>query len=162
MPLPTLHHVEDVAKYAEESLRRFVAVLRGRNWVRMLIILNVLLFLAFRPTVLSETLELVTNTKYEVPKQYPLYFWSLFTIITVSALCVAWRTTPPKAIAFEANLSRRTLIKGLRPFEIEDADAFSQLERTPALQQCFEQLCIGIFALAFYLESQEVVRRRLS
>lgn len=130
----------DTIKESTDKAVRFVEwigeVWRSKNWVRKLLLLDVVLFLAVNPFSLPEILERLP-WPLALPAWYPLVFWSMVGLIFMTALVVAVRTrsTGPSPEPPESKA-----LKGLRPFGFEDAEVFTRLQRQDSLRECLEAI----------------------
>ena len=62
-----------------------------------------------------------------------------------SALVIAVRAIPQAARVSPSEAMERKAIKGLRPFNREDAEVFTQLQRERSLQECIESITTATF-----------------
>jgi tetratricopeptide (TPR) repeat protein len=113
-------------------------IFRQKNWRSLLILIDVVLFLAFNPfqwpfpNLLTPFRQLLSFGWYQ-----PV-FWSLITVIFASAVVVAARTKrkPPESADVKPGA-----IKGLLPFVYEDAEDFAHLQRGQNLKECLQAIC---------------------
>ena len=103
----------------------------GKNWVRRLLLLDVLLFIAFNPYFPS-VLKLIPDSF--IPNRYGLYFWAVVGLFFVIALIIgirakAVRPAPPPP-------DKRSPIKGLLAFDTADEEVFARLQRHNELLEC--------------------------
>ncbi|MDZ7313833.1 MAG: SUMF1/EgtB/PvdO family nonheme iron enzyme [candidate division KSB1 bacterium] len=117
----------------------FSRVLREKHWVTRLLLVDVLLFAVFNPIFFTKILQLFT-TKAKLPEQYPLFFWLVITGVFIVALIAALRTRPTKTAVSLSDSTKRSAIKGLRPFRFEDAELFVRLQREESLRECLEAI----------------------
>lgn len=136
MPEQKTPDTEAIKKTVEESNRFvewIVGVLRGKNRVAKLLLLDALLFMAFNPVVFRKILELF-GAPY--PGSYPRYFWLVIGAIFVAAVVAAWRAWPKGKLFRDPG--ERSTIKGLLPFGIADQEIFKRLQRETELTECYQ------------------------
>jgi hypothetical protein len=78
-----------------------------------------------------------------IPKRYPLYFTFAVSLVFCLALAVAVWTMPRRAeipSLLESDSKESKAIKGLRPFEFNDAEIFTRLQRQKDLEDCIEAI----------------------
>ncbi|HEX9972177.1 MAG TPA: AAA family ATPase, partial [bacterium] len=139
MPTPSFDDIKTSTEKAVGFIEWLAEVLRGKNWVTKLLLLDVIVFALFNPLFLPTILKLFI-TEPKLPGKYVLIFWLAIGIIFIIALIVAIRTRPHKAKAPTIDLSIRSAIKGLRPFGFEDAEIFAQLQREQSIRECCESI----------------------
>jgi tetratricopeptide (TPR) repeat protein len=135
----SLESIKERTEKAVSFVEWLAEVLRGKNWVTKLLLLDVLLVLFFSPAVLSRILGLLPKDLRPIPPELPGSYWTAFCLITglvfVAALVVAYRTVPRK-LGVPGALVEHTAIKFLRPFGFEDAEVFARLQREASLREC--------------------------
>ncbi len=107
----------------------------GKNWVRRLLLLDVLLFTAFNP-YFPTVLKLIPDSF--IPNHYNLYFWAVVGLFFVIALIIgirarAVRPAPPPP-------DKRSPIKGLLAFDTADEEVFARLQRHNELLECAQAI----------------------
>lgn len=115
-------------------------VIRKKNWVALLILLDVILFALFYPHQLPFQGILLHLSQLETFKNkswYVLIFWSIIATIFLSAVIVAVRTKKSVTEKRELNLSA---IKGLLPFGRDDEEIYSHLQRNQNLTECLQAM----------------------
>jgi hypothetical protein len=95
-----LESIKERTEKAVSFVEWLAEVLRGKNWVTKLLLLDVLLLLFFSPPVLSKILGLLPKDLLriapELPRWYLPAFWLMTGLVFVAALVVAYRTVPRK------------------------------------------------------------------
>jgi|GEM_PF-4396356 len=135
MSTPSLDEIQKTTKKLEEFVQWLAEVLRGKNWVTKLLLLDVILLIVFKllPIILKPFI-----TVPELFEKYGYIFWLVIGIIFFIALIVAIRKMPRKAEALSIDLDKRSPIKGLRSFGMEDAEIFARLQRQTSTRECVE------------------------
>jgi hypothetical protein len=128
MSTPSFDDIKSSTEKAVGFIEWLAEVLRGKNWVTKLLLLDVIIFAVFNPLFFPTILKLFID-KPELPGNYKLFFWFIIGIIFIIALIIALRSKPHKAKGPAIELSMCSAIKGLRPFGFEDAEIFAQLQR---------------------------------
>ena len=113
----------------------------SRNWVKRLILIDIVLFLAFNPYY--KTVLKFIETYFPLPKHYDLYFWLVIAAIFIAALVVGIRARAKKITP--VIIGERTAIKGLLPFGFKDAEVFTRLQRDTELKECYEAIAASDF-----------------
>ncbi len=131
MSTPSFEQIKKRTEEAVSFIEWLADVLRGKNWVKKLLLIDVLLFAIFNPLFFPSILELFT--KEQPPPQYPLVFWLVIGLVFVAALIVALRKADLQgADLFGANLQRaklfRAILQGaeLKQTNLEDAEGLTQ------------------------------------
>ncbi|HKQ80396.1 MAG TPA: ATP-binding protein [Blastocatellia bacterium] len=112
-------------------------IVRQRNWRSLLVLLDVILFLAFNPVKWPFPNLLSFFPRLAQFGWYSPVFWSLIGVIFVIAVIVAARA---KRKPGERPESKLGAIKGLLPFGYEDAEVFSHLQRDQNLKECIQAI----------------------
>jgi hypothetical protein len=137
--MSSLDSIKEGTEKAVSFVEWLAEVLRGKNWVTKLLLLDVLLILCVNPFSFSKILGFLSSDLLpiapELPPWYPLVFWLTSGLVFMAALVVAYRTVPRK-VAVGAPLLEHTAIKFLRPFGFEDAEIFARLQREPSVREC--------------------------
>ena len=107
----------------------------SKNWVRRLLLLDVLLFITFNP-YFPTVLKLIHDSF--IPDHYNLYFWAVFGLFFVVALIIGIRAksvrpAPPPP-------DKRSPIKGLLAFDTSDEEVFARLQRHNELLECAQAI----------------------
>jgi hypothetical protein len=110
-------------------------VIRSRNWVRKLVLVDVLLFF-----LLVSLPGLAPYVGLELPKPYLVFGGAIIALVFIAAVLVALRTVPPRGGAVAPDPAARSAIKGLRPFGFDDAPLFTRLQRDVLVRECVEAL----------------------
>src|SRR5215475_11055770 len=137
---------EGIENPSAESIKKRVDVLteivdlvaeiwHSKNWVRRLLLLDVLLFVAFNP-YFPTVLKLIPDSF--IPDRYNLYFWAVVGLLFVIALVIGIRAksvrpAPPP-------LDKRSPIKGLLAFDTADEEVFARLQRQDELLECAQAI----------------------
>jgi YD repeat-containing protein len=135
MTLPSAESIQDRTEKAVTLIEWLAAVLRSRNWVKKLVLLDVLLAFAL--------LSLPVLTPYlgvELPKPSLGLGGMMVALVFLAAVLVALRTVRPNQGAVAPDLAARSVIKGLRPFTFEDAALFARLQRAALVREGLEAL----------------------
>ena len=103
----------------------------GKNWVRRLLLLDILLFLAFNP-YFKTVLRFIPESW--LPRRYELYFWLVIGAVFLLALVIGIRARAAKRQS--RIFAERSTIKGLLPFGFADREIFKQLQRDADLTEC--------------------------
>src|SRR5262249_19488245 len=112
-------------------------VIRQKNWRSLLVLIDVILFLALNPfqqpfpNLLKPFPQLLSYGWYQPA------FWSLITVIFISAVIVA---ASAKRKPTETGDLKPGAIKGLLPFGYEDAEDFAHLQRGQNLRECLQAI----------------------
>ena len=127
---------ENAQAWLEKS-ERFVKLvaenLRYGSWTKRFVTVGGVAFLAFNPMTVGKAAEFVGVR--ELPKEYTSAFWLGMGAIGVSAVGAAIVTLPKRTL--EA-MPDRQAIKGLRSFELKDAEIFKRLERGRDVQEVLD------------------------
>lgn len=132
MSPPSLDSIKESTDKAVSFVEWLAEVWRSKNWVRKLVLLDVVLFVAFNPFFFPEILKRLPWPLAPPPWYLPV-FWSMVVLTFMAALVVAVRTRPtqPSPEPPEAKA-----LKGLRPFGFDDAEVFARLQRVDSLRDC--------------------------
>src|SRR5882724_4217110 len=136
-----------------ESIKRRVEDLIGivdwvaeiwhsKNWVRKLVLVDVLLFIAFNPSF-PTVLRILPGSF--IPLHYELYFWAVIGLFFVIALVIGIRAKSAQSALPE--LDKRSPIKGLLPFDTADEAVFAGLQRHNELIECQQAIIDHNFRL---------------
>lgn len=117
-------------------------VWRSKNLVRRLLLCDVIIFTLFNPYV-PLILKIAPTTL--IPKNYELYFWVTVSFFFVIATIIAIRTKSNKTIS--ADITLRSPIKGLLPFDTADEVIFTQLQRNHELIECSQVITDNNFRI---------------
>ncbi|MEM9088493.1 MAG: hypothetical protein AAGC93_07085 [Cyanobacteria bacterium P01_F01_bin.53] len=135
----------EVIKQSTEAVGNFLRwiaeLIVARNWFSLLILSAIAGLFLFNPA--SGLAFKVLNI--EPPGGYALGFWLAEAGLLLVALVIAVRTMPPAVPASRADTADRKAIKGLRPFDVDDAEVFRQLQRQANLRECLESITSGPF-----------------
>jgi hypothetical protein len=132
---PSFDHIKSTTEKAVVFVEWFAEVLHGRNWVKKLLLLDAILFLVFNSLGLPKLLE--PYITQPLPGWYTWAWGVVIVCVFGVALIIAYRTKPrPQAPGVD--FKKRSAIKGLRPFGIEDAELFARLQREQDLHDCLE------------------------
>ncbi len=112
-------------------------IFRQKNWRSLLVLIDVVLFLAFNPYNWPFQNLITPFPQLLLFGWYNPAFWSLITIIFVSAVIVAART---KRKSTEPVVVKPGVIKGLLPFGYEDAEDFAHLQRGQNMKECLQAI----------------------
>jgi tetratricopeptide (TPR) repeat protein len=134
--LPNPDTVNQSVTRLEQFVAYIVEVLRGNNWTRKLLLLDVLIFLIFNPISFKRILELFSIIN--LPNRYGLCFWILVGAVFGAAVIASWRVLPREK--HRLDLAERTAIKGLLPYGTSDAALFVRLQRENDLTECFQAI----------------------
>ena len=112
-------------------------IIRQKNWRSLLVLIDVVLFLAFNPFEWPFPNLLSLFPQLRQFGWYAPVFWSLIGVIFIIAVIVAARAKRKTAEHAELRLGA---IKGLLPFGYEDAEVFSHLQRDQNLKECLQAI----------------------
>lgn len=132
---PSPQAIKESVERGASFVEWLVDVLRGKSWVRKLLLLDIVILAAFNPVSFPRVLTFFTVRP--LPEQYPLFFWLIVGFVFVTAVVAAVRT-PPKPAPPTHSLDRRSPIRGLLPFTFGDAELFSRLQREDSLRECLQ------------------------
>ncbi|MBO0721326.1 MAG: hypothetical protein J2P41_10925 [Blastocatellia bacterium] len=108
-----------------------------KRWRSLLILIDVVLFLAFNPLLWPFPNLLSSFPRMLSYGWYQPAFWSLVTLILIGAVIAAARH---KRKPTETGDLKHSAIKGLLPFGYEDAEDFAHLQRSQDLKECLEAI----------------------
>ncbi|HEY6403338.1 MAG TPA: hypothetical protein VI479_18090, partial [Blastocatellia bacterium] len=112
-------------------------IIRQKNWRSLLVLLDVILFLAFNPFEWPFPNLLLLFPQSKPPDWYSPVFWSVIGVIFTAAVIAAARAKRKPSRPSELKLGA---IKGLLPFGYEDAEVFSHLQRDQNLKECIQAI----------------------
>ncbi|HYV09470.1 MAG TPA: ATP-binding protein [Pyrinomonadaceae bacterium] len=122
--------IRETVQAQEGILQWLLQTWREKNWVRLLLILDTILLIAFNPKTSSWALAII---EVQHPRYYTRVWLGVVILIFIVAVIIALRTkTTPKQVSID---ERRT-IKGLRPFHFDDSEIFDRLQRTEIIREC--------------------------
>ncbi|MDB9527471.1 hypothetical protein PN498_15845 [Oscillatoria sp. CS-180] len=130
----------ETVKQTTEAVANFIRwiaeLIRQRNLFMLLVLTGVVLSLAglfFRETL-----------SHWLPEEQQDSIWASVSLIAIlmftGALIVAVVTMPRRIRHNTVEVVERKAIKGLRPFNEEDAEIFRRLQRNHALRECLEAI----------------------
>ncbi len=128
--MPSPKDIQETVEKQESFLRWLVETWQSKNWVRALLLLEVILLIFLNPVSLSLPLQYY-NLK--LLSWYAPVWGGIIGAVFIVALVIALRTRPRVQ---QTSLSERRAIKGLRPFTFSDAEIFTRLERGENLREC--------------------------
>ena len=139
--MPSGAPTPDLIQQTTETVARFIQwvaeLIRRRNWFMLLVLIGVAL--AILGTAFREQI----NTRFLADTaQGPFWasFWTGVVLLFLGALAVAVVTMPRPVPVNQADVADRKAIKGLRPFELNDADVFAELQRQGNLRECLDSI----------------------
>lgn len=112
-------------------------IIRQKNWRSLLVLIDVVLFLALNPFEWPFPNLLSLFPQLKQFGWYAPVFWLLIGVIFIIAVIVAARAQRKAAERPELKLGA---IKGLLPFGYEDAEVFSHLQRDQNLKECLQAI----------------------
>jgi hypothetical protein len=131
----------DLIQQTTETVARFIQwvaeLIRRRNWFMLLVLVGVAL------AVLGTAFREQINTRFladTVQGSFWASFWTGVVLLFLGALAVAVVTMPRPVPVNQADVADRKAIKGLRPFELNDADVFAELQRQGSLRECLDSI----------------------
>lgn len=144
--------VKELTEKTESLVLWIAEIFRGKNWVKKLLLIDVLIFVFLNKPSISTIVK--TLGIKEFIEDFPIYetllapliphytaFWWLFiAAIFLAAVLVAIKIVPRKAETPVIDISERSPIKGLLSFQPEDAEIFMKLQRQGILKECLEAL----------------------
>ena len=141
MATPSPETVRDLTEKTSAVVTWLAEVLRGRDWLTRLVLVDVVIFLFFNPDVSPIMPTLYQSLRGQpLPTVYPLGFWALFGSIVIAAFVVALRTKRAENGGPGLDTTPRSAIKGLRLFGFDDAPLFARLQRDALVRECVEVL----------------------
>jgi hypothetical protein len=141
MGTPSLEVIRALTEKTSATVTWLTEVLRGRDWLTKLVLVDVVIFLFLNPYVSP-----IVPTYYHsflgrpLPTFYPLGFWTVFGSIAIAAFVVALRTKRAESRVPGPDPAARSAIKGLRPFGFDDASLFARMQRDALVRECLEAL----------------------
>lgn len=136
---PSFDEIKTSTENAVSFVEWIAELLRSKNWVRKLLFFDIAIGVICNPALLPKWLAWVID-KPKLPGWHPPVFWLVFGLVFLAALIVAILTKPKKSVAPAIDFSKRSAIKGLRPFGFEDAELFARLQREQDLHDCLEAI----------------------
>ena len=138
MPLPSPDDIKTTTVKMVRLVQWIAELLHSRNWVSILVLLDVVLVFIFNPISFPTIFNLVSDG--QLPRHYTLGFILVVVLIFVSALLVALRTLPRKTVGATTDSHKPGAIKGLLSFRLEDAELFARLQREQKLSECADSI----------------------
>ena len=135
MSAQSLSSIKESTESTENFIYWFIETLKGKNWVRKLILFDVVLIAFFNPAIFPSVVAFFKIYEKPLPQLYSSLFWLLVSLIFIAAVIVAFRMKLVKVVV-GYDPSEHSAIKGLRPFGFDDADVFTRLQRGDMLQEC--------------------------
>ncbi len=139
---------ENAQAWLEKS-ERFVKLvaenLRYGSWTKRFVTIGGVAFVAFNPMSAGKAAEFFGVR--ELPKEYTSAFWLGMGAIGVGAVGTAIVTLPKRTLVA---MPDRQAIKGLRSFELKDAEIFKRLERGRDLQEVLDAVDTADLKVAVY------------
>jgi hypothetical protein len=129
---------EEAQAWLEKSVQfvKLVAEnLRYGNWTTRFVTIGGATFLALNPMSVGKVAE-VFGVR-ELPKWYLTAFWGGMGGLAIGAVGAAIVTLPKRVLS---PVPEMQAIKGLRSFEMKDAEIFKRLERGRDVQDCLDAL----------------------
>jgi len=111
-------------------------IIRKRNRRSLLVLIDLLLFLACNPFQWPFANLLSLFPQLQQMRWYAPLFWSLSGAILLGAMITTVRRSKP-AVPRELKL---TAIRGLLPFGYDDAELFARLQREQILKECLQAI----------------------
>lgn len=130
---PSPENAKAWLKTAEETAKLVAENLRYGSWTKRFVTIGGVAFLAFNPMTVGKAAEFFGVR--ELPKWYVPAFGLGMGGILVGAVGAAIVTLPKRTL--EA-MPERQAIKGLRSFELKDAEIFKRLERGRDVQEVLD------------------------
>ena len=120
-------------------LRWIASLIVTRNWFSLLILVAIAGLFLFNPWS-GFAFKLLGIELEKLPAGYGLGFGLAEAGLLLVALGIAVKTMPRAVSASRADTADRKAIKGLRPFDAEDAEVFAQLQRQQNLRECLDSV----------------------
>ncbi|NEO86926.1 MAG: NACHT domain-containing protein [Spirulina sp. SIO3F2] len=133
---PTPELIQQTAETIAQFIRWIVQLIRRRDWFMLLVLVGVVL--AVVGSFFRKWLNLILPDTVE--GRFWVSFWVGVAIVFIAALVMAVVTMPRAGSDAPDDAPERQAIKGLRPFNREDAAIFAQLQRRQILRDCAETL----------------------
>lgn len=132
---PTPDLIQKTTETVAHFIQWIATLVRRRNWFMLLVLSGVTL--ALLGGFLREQIDanLITEA---VHGPFWASFWTVVVLLFIGALVVAVITMPSSTPVSDGSEPAARVIKGLRPFNREDAAVFSQLQREVSLRECCE------------------------
>ncbi len=109
-------------------------VIRRRNWLALLLLVDVIVFVALNPLQWPFANLLAVFPPLKEFEWYTPIFWSTIIVIFLLAVVVAARAKKKKTE--QPSPQKLSAIKGLLPFEHSDEEIFSHLQRGANIKEC--------------------------
>ena len=142
-PLKKFDGMLDGSKALTEKLWTFVQwiaeLVAQRQWSKLLLLADVVLLFGFNPPggiFQGGLLVGLLPWPTEPGSAYGSWFWAVFGLLFCGAIAIAVMGRPKSAAIALGEMAERKAIKGLRSFEMADAEIFAQLERQDFVQEC--------------------------
>lgn len=126
----------------ERSVKLVAENLRYGSWTKRLATIGGVAFIALNPLAAGKVAE--TFGVEKLPRWYVTAFWGGLGGLG-GLTVVAAAVTLPKKPGAEVDTSQNRAIKGLRSFELKDADIFAKLQRQRDVQECYEAVTAPTF-----------------
>jgi tetratricopeptide (TPR) repeat protein len=140
MEIPQIESIKKRFDDLTELIEWVADIWRSKNWVRRLVLLDILIFIALNP-YFPTALRLIPTSW--MPGRYDAYFWAAIAGVFIIALAITIISKSHRPI-LRGPVERRT-IKGLLPFGISDKDIFARLQRENELIECYGAVTDGNF-----------------
>jgi hypothetical protein len=138
---PSPEAIRDLTEKTRTAVTWLAEVLRSRDCLTKLVLVDVVIFLVFNPYVSPIIPPLYQSLRGRpLPPVYAWGFWTLFGAIALATVVVALRTTRGAWREPDPAPAPRSAIKGLRPFGMDDAPLFARLQRDALVRECLEAL----------------------
>jgi len=124
-----IKEIQEQTEKIEKILYWIAEIVSEKRWVTMLCVLWAVIFVFLNP-----------KREYfkTLPENYKLYWVCVLGLIFILAIVLAIWTKPKEESIFSP--AEKSGIKGLRPFEFEDAEIFVRLQRNDILKESLEAI----------------------
>ncbi|MBE9068918.1 ATP-binding protein [Leptolyngbya cf. ectocarpi LEGE 11479] len=135
----------DFFKQSTEAVGGFIRwiaeLIVSKNWFSLAVLLAVTVIFLLNPRsgIAFKFLDMDLDAE-PLPGWYSGAFWVTVLGLLGTALVIAVRTMPKAVALAPDDMTERKAIKGLRPFSLDDAEVYAQLQRRRQLRDCVEAL----------------------
>ncbi|MEO1400517.1 MAG: hypothetical protein AAFV72_04600 [Cyanobacteria bacterium J06635_1] len=133
----------DFIKQSTEAVGSFIRwiaeLITSKNWFTLLILIAIAGLFLLNPGS-GFFFKFLGPEPADLPGWYKGAFWVAEAGLLGGALLIAVQSMPKTVPATQADLAERRAIKGLRPFNFDDAEIYAQLQRQQNLRECLESI----------------------
>src|SRR5689334_12059708 len=148
MTAPSPDVIKETVEKSEKWVDWLVEVLRGKSWVKKLLLVDALLLIVFNPLYFPSLLQRIAGIN--TPGWYGWLIWPAIGLVFIAAVISAYRIKQREVHILSVKWDDRSPIKGLLPFGFADAKLFSRLQREDDFRECLPvitdpQFRFGVF-----------------